>query len=126
MPKIQVEVKVNDGTYAVKQTGVEYVNVKNPATDLKMADATFSYVDFDIAEGDVVYLKYSTIVESGKTYQTTNIMLNGLLLDTSPFVAQDPIPNSRDYHVDADNGSCTLQWAAGPTATKHRLFFGSD
>ncbi len=117
---------MNDGAYTVKQTGVEYVNVKDPATDLKMADATFSYVDFDVAEGDVVYLKYSTIVESGKTYQTTNVMLNGLLLDTSPFVAQDPIPNSRDYHIDADNGSYTLQWTAGPTATKHRLFFGSN
>ena len=126
MPKIKVEVKVNEGKYVVKQNDVDFVNVKNPVTDLKMADATFSYVDFDIEEGDSVYLKYSTIVESGKTYQTTNIMLNGLLLDTSPFVAQDPVPNSRDYHYDCDNGSCTLQWTAGPTATKHRLFFGTD
>ena len=126
MPKIKVEIRINDGDYAVKQDQVDFVNVKNPATDLKMADATFSYVDFDVAEGDIVYLKYTTVVESGKTYQTTNIMLNGLLLDTSPFVAQDPVPNSRDYHYDCDNGSCTLQWTAGPTAVKHRLFFGTD
>ena len=126
MPKIKVEVKINDGGYVVKQDNVDFVNVKNPATDLKMADATYSYVDFDVADGDVVYLKYSTIVEAGKSYQTTNVMLNGLLLDTSPFVAQDPVPNSRDYHVDADNGSLELQWTAGPTAVKHRLFIGSD
>ncbi len=126
MPYIKVEVRINEGEYVVKQENVEFVNVKNPVTDLKMADATFSYVDFDIEEGDSVYLKYSTVVETGKTYQTTNIMLNGLLLDTSPFIAQDPVPNSRDYHYDCDNGTCTLSWTAGPTAVKHRLFFGTD
>ena len=126
MPKIKVEVKVNEGGYVVEQDDVDFVNVKNPVTNLKMSDATFSYVDFNIEEGDSVYLKYTTIVESGKTYQTTNIMLNGLLIDTSPFVAQDPVPNSRDYHYDCDNGSCALQWTSGPTAAKHRLFFGTD
>lgn len=126
MPKIKVEVKINEGEYVVKQNNVEFVNVKNPVTDLKMADATYSYVAFDLEENDSVYLRYSTIVESGKTYQTTNVMLNGLLLDTSPFVAQDPSPNSRDYHYDCDNGSCTLKWTAGPTAVKHRLFIATD
>ncbi|MBR1688590.1 MAG: T9SS C-terminal target domain-containing protein [Prevotella sp.] len=126
MPKIKVELKINKGAYTVKQTDVDFVNVKNPVTDLKMADATYSYVGFDIEEGDSVYLRYTTVVEAGKTYQTTNVMLNALLLDTSPFVAQDPIPNSRDYHYDCDDGSCELQWTAGPTAAKHRLYFGTD
>ncbi len=126
MPKIKVEVRINDGEYVTKQDNVDFVNVKNPVESLKMADATFSYVDFDIEEGDEVYLRYTTVVEAGKTYQTTNVMLNGLLLDTSPFVAQDPVPNSRDYHYDCDEGFCTLQWTAGPTATKHRVFFGTD
>jgi len=126
MPNIKVELKINDGEYVVKQDDVEFVNVKNPVENLKMADATFSYVDFNIQEGDVVYLRYSTIVETGKTYQTTNIMLNGLLFDSSPFVSQDPVPTNRDYHVDADNGSCTVQWTAGPTTVKHRLFFGTN
>ena len=126
MPKIKVEVKINEGEYIVKQENVDFVNVKKPETDLKMSDATFSYVDFNIAEGDSVYIKYSTIVETGKTYQTTNVMLNGLLFDTSPFIAQDPVPNNRDFHIDGDNGSYTLRWTAGPTASKHRLFFGTD
>ena len=128
MPKIQVEVKINEGEYVVKQNQVEMTNVKpnKHEAELKMADATSSYVDFNIAEGDSVYLRYSTIVETGKTYQTTNVMLNGLLFDTSPFIAQDPVPSNRDFHIDADNGSYTLQWTAGPTANKHRLFFGKD
>ena len=128
MPKIMVELKINEGEYVMKQDNVDFVNVKatGKEADLKMADATFSFVEFDISEGDSVYLRYTTIVEEGKTYQTTNVMLNGLLFDTSPFVAQDPIPTSRDYHYDCDNGSCTLRWTAGPTASKHRLFFGTD
>ena len=126
MPKIKVELKINDGEYVVKQDNVDFVNVKNPVESLKMADASFSYADFNVNDGDVVYIKYTTIVESGKTYQTTNVMLNGLLFDTSPFVSQDPVPTNRDYHIDADNGSCTVKWTAGPTAAKHRLFFGSD
>ena len=126
MPKIKVELKINEGEYIVKQNDVDFANVKNPVENLKMADAPFSYVDFNIKEGDVVYIKYTTIVETGKTYQTTNVMLNGLLFDSSPFVSQDPVPTNRDYHVDADHGSCTLKWTAGPTATKHRLFLGTN
>lgn len=126
MPKIKVELKINEGEYVVKQNDVDFANVKNPVENLKMADAPFSYVDFNIKEGDVVYIKYTTIVETGKTYQTTNVMLNGLLFDSSPFVSQDPVPTNRDYHVDADQGSCTLKWTAGPTATKHRLFLGTN
>lgn len=126
MPKIKVELKINEGEYVVKQNDVDFANVKNPVENLKMADAPFSYVDFNIKEGDVVYIKYTTIVETSKTYQTTNVMLNGLLFDSSPFVSQDPVPTNRDYHVDADQGSCTLKWTAGPTATKHRLFLGTN
>ena len=128
MPNIKVELKKNEGAYVTKQDDVQFANVMANGQEaaLKMSDATFSYIDFDVEEGDSVYIRYSTIVEAGKTYQTTNVMLNGLLLDTSPFVAQDPIPTSRDYHYDCDNGSCTLQWTAGPTAAKHRLYFGTQ
>ena len=126
MPNIKVELKKNKGEYVTQQDDVEFVNVKNPVEDLKMADATFSYVSFDVEETDSIYIRYTTIVEAGKTYQTTCMMLNGLLLDTSPFVAQDPVPTSRDYHYDCDNGSCTLQWIAGPTAATHRLYFGTS
>jgi hypothetical protein len=82
MPKIKVELKINEGEYVVKQNDVDFANVKNPVENLKMADAPFSYVDFNIKEGDVVYIKYTTIVETSKTYQTTNVMLNGLLFDS--------------------------------------------
>jgi hypothetical protein len=109
-----------------QQTGVQFANVKQTVTDLKMADAPFSYVEFTVAEGETVAITYTTEVESGKTYQTTNLILNGLLIDRSPLVATDPTPNNHDYHVDADNGSLTLSWAPATVAVKHGLVIGTD
>ena len=121
MPTIKVDV---NGTVA--QTGVTFANVKQTVTDLKMADAPYSYVEFSVAEGESVIITYTTEVESGKTYQTTNMMLNGLLIDRSPLVAMDPLPNHRDFHLDADDGTYTLQWAPTTVAVKHKLVIGTD
>lgn len=121
MPTIKVDI---NGTVA--QTGVTFANVKQTVADLKMADAPYSYVEFSVAEGESVAITYTTEVESGKTYQTTNMMLNGLLIDRSPLVAMDPQPNHRDFHIDADNGTYTLQWAPATIAVSHRLVIGTD
>ena len=121
MPKIQVS--VND---AVVLKDVEFANVKSTKGELKMADAPFSYVEFEVGEGESVEITYTTIVETGKTYQTTNVMLNGLLIDRSPLIAMDPVPNHQDFHIDADGGSYTLSWAAASVAVKHRLYIGQD
>ena len=109
------------------QTGVTFVNVINTKGALKMADATFSYVELDIIqEGQPVTLTYTTEVAAGKTYQTTNVMLNGLLIDRSPLIAMDPTPSHQDFHVDADNGQTTLKWASAAVAVKHKLVWGTD
>ena len=110
-------------------TGVEFVNVKATGHegDLKMADASFSYMEFDIIQdGQPIAFTYTTEVESGKEYQTTCIILNGLLIDRSPVLAMDPTPNNQDYHFDADDGSCTLQWAPATVAVGHKLVIGTD
>ena len=121
MPTIRVDL---NGEQA--QTGVQFANVLQTVADLKMADAPFSYVEFIVAEGETVAITYTTEVEEGKTYQTTNMMLNGLLIDRSPLVAMDPTPNNHDYHVDADGGTLTLQWAPATVAVKHALVIGTD
>ena len=121
MPTIKVE--VNGETV---QTGVQYANVKQTATDLRMQDAPYSYVEFNVEEGAKVEVTYTTEVDDGKTYQTTNLMLNGLLIDRSPLVATDPTPNHRDFHLDADNGTYTLQWAPATIAVSHRLVVGTN
>ena len=121
MPDIKVEVNG-----AEVQNNVKFANVKQTVTDLKMADAPYSYVEFTVGEGEQVQITYTTIVESGKTYQTTNMMLNGLLIDRSPLVAMDPVPDNQDYHIDADGGSYTLQWAPATVAVSHKLVLGTD
>ena len=109
------------------QKGVEFVNVKENKGELKMSDATYSYIEFDIIqEGQPISFTYTTEVEEGKTYQTTNVILNGLLIDRSPVQAMDPTPNHLDYHVDGDDGSVTLQWAGAAVAVKHKLVWGTD
>ncbi len=109
------------------QTGVEFVNVKEKEGELKMADATYSYIEFDIIqEGQSITFTYTTEVETGKVYQTTNVILNGLLIDRSPVQAMDPEPNHQDFHVDGDNGSVTLKWAGAAVAVKHKLVLGTD
>ena len=138
MPTIRVDVVRKDtqtdgsvtqyvDTSLEGQTGVEYVNVKSTASDLKMADAAYSYVEFDVVqEGQPVTITYTTEVQTGKSYQTTCMMLNGLLIDRSPLVATDPVPHHTDYHVDADAGSVTLSWAPATVAVGHRLVWGTD
>lgn len=121
MPTVRVDV---NGTTAI--TGGKFTNVMSTATDLKMSEAGSTYVEFDVAEGQPVVITYSTEVAAGKEYQTTCMMINGLLFDTNPYMAQDPVPDNMEYHADADNGSLTLSWAASSVAVSHKLVLGTD
>ena len=116
-------------TIIAQQSGIEYVCVKPTGheSELRMSDASFSYVEFDIIqEGQPVTITYTTEVEEGKEYQTTCVILNGLLIDRSPVVAMDPTPNNYDYHYDASNGSVTLKWEPATIAVSHKLVWGTD
>ena len=126
MPTIKVDV-MRDQEPVAAQTGMAYANVKSTATDLKMSDAAFSYIEFEVLETtQTITVAYTTEVETGKKYQTTNVMLNGLLIDRSPLTAMDPKPGHRDYHLDADDGSYTLQWTPAAVAVKHKPVVGTE
>ena len=126
MPTIKVDV-MRDQEMVAAQTGMAYANVKATASDLKMSDAAFSYIEFEVLETtQTITVTYTTEVETGKKYQTTNVMLNGLLIDRSPLTAMDPKPGHRDYHLDADDGSYTLQWTPAAVAVKHKLVVGTE
>ena len=126
MPTIKVDVMRDQETVAA-QTGMAYANVKATASDLKMSDAAFSYIEFEVLETtQTITVTYTTEVETGRKYQTTNVMLNGLLIDRSPLTAMDPKPGHRDYHLDADDGSYTLQWTPAAVAVKHKLVVGTE
>ncbi len=132
MPTISVIAERTDADQATPQqvaqiTGVPYVNVNSTPANLKMANATYSYVEFEVTQATKsVAVTYTTEVEPDKTYQTTNVMLNGLLIDRSPLIAMDPVPGNKDYHADADDGSLTLQWAPATVAVRHKLVIGTD
>jgi len=121
MPKINVEV---NGTMA--QQGVEYSNVQSTASDLKMSDASYSYVEFNVAEGDSVIITYSTAPESGVEYQTTCMMLNGIIIDESPYRAADPEPANKNFHYDGDDGIVDFSWTPASVAVSHKLVFTTD
>ncbi len=126
MPTIKVEA-LRDQESVASQSGVSYANVKSTAANLKMSDAAFSYVEFEVLETtQTITVTYTTEVESGKQYQTTNVMLNGLLIDHSPLTALDPNPAHRDYHLDADDGCYNLQWTPATMAVSHKLVIGTD
>ena len=126
MPTIKVEA-LRDQESVASRSGVSYANVKSTAANLKMSDAAFSYVEFEVLETtQTITVTYTTEVESGKQYQTTNVMLNGLLIDHSPLTALDPNPAHRDYHLDADDGSYNLQWTPATMAVSHKLVIGTD
>jgi hypothetical protein len=126
MPTIKVDVMRDQETVAA-QTGMAYANVKATASDLKMSDAAFSYIEFEVLETtQTITVTYTTEVETGRKYQTTNVMLNGLLIDRSPLTAMDPKPGHHDYHLDADDGSYTLQWTPAAVAVKHKLVVGTE
>ena len=119
--------KTYTDTPVASLTGVPYVNVINTKGALKMADCSYSFIEFDIIqEGQPVTVTYTTEPDGSTTYQTTCMMLNGLLIDRDPRIATDPTPSHQDYHVDADNGSVTLSWYASTLGIKHKLVWGED
>ncbi len=116
-PDIQVKV---DGV--VKVTGV-----KHSSGAKKASECSFSYVEFTVTEGQPVVIEYACVPESGKTYQRTSIMINGLEFDINPYGVMDPVPANYDFHVATDDiGSISFSWMPVEGATLHRLFYGTD
>lgn len=103
-------------------------NVKQSANAQTIGDAGMSYITVNAAEGQDVVVTYESVVESGATYGSTNVYLNGLILDetSTKFLASTPNPTDKDFHFDADTGRAVLQWTAAEGATRHYLYFSTD
>ena len=100
-----------------------------------MADATVLVTTFNVASTDEeVVFTFSTSDDDapdmeGKTGMDKTPVLNGFMIDAvqSSAQAKRPNPADQDMHVDADNGSCRISWAAAnDLVTKHRFYFGTD
>lgn len=89
------------------------------------ASAASSFITFTATAGKTVNIDYVSV----GTGSYKNVFLNNLSLDIAnpDAQAQTPTPTDRDMHVDADNGSLTLKWAAPKNgATAYEIYLGTD
>ena len=101
-----------------------------------MKEATVLMTEFSVASTDEeVVFSISTSEDDApadagtKKNNDKTPLLNGFMIDVanSTLQAKLPVPADRDMHIDADNGSFTLEWSAANTDVKaHRLYFGTD
>lgn len=89
-------------------------------------EAGSSYITFTAKEGETVVITYTTTPESGKTYSTTSMMLNGLEFDVAAMTATDPTPSNQDYHAGQEDGTVQFSWTAAVGAVAHKLVLGTD
>ena len=89
-------------------------------------EAGSSYITFTAKEGEPVVITYATTPESGKTYSTTSMMLNGLEFDVAAMTATDPTPSNQDYHAGQEDGTVQFSWTAAVGAVAHKLVLGTD
>lgn len=101
-----------------------------------LQDATVLTTEFSVGSADEeVVIDITTADDDApanaadKEHQDKTPILNGFLIDVVSTTAQArrPSPADADMHVDADDGSCLLSWAAaGSEVTAHRLYLGTD
>lgn len=102
--------------------------VKQSANAQTIGDAGMSYITVDAVEGKNVVITYESVLEAGKTYDCTNVYINGIVVDevNTSMLASTPYPADKDYHANADTGYITLSWACAKGATEHHVYFGTD
>ena len=113
-----IEILVN-GT--VVATGQKFTSAARST-----AEAGTSFIRFNVTEGQPVVITYRTVLESGKTYTNTRMMLNGLEFDVAEIVATDPIPVNHEFHAGTDDGTITFSWTGAESAVSHKLVIGTD
>ena len=87
--------------------------------------AALSYVTFTATSGQEVVVLFA----SKNTATYNNVYINGFEIDTpnTKLQANNPVPNNADEHVNADNGSLTLDWGAATSgAASHDVYFGTS
>lgn len=89
-------------------------------------DATKFFTTVTAKEGqDVVILFQGQI---GTSANKKTIIINAIEIDTrnADMQAKNPLPRDGDEHIDADNGTYTLNWVAADGAVSHNVYFGTN
>lgn len=84
------------------------------------------YTDFTINDNEDAVFEFKITTNSDASNKT--VIINGFEIGTSNADAQAtaPVPADRDEHMDADNGTFTLQWTAASDAVSHAVYFGTN
>jgi len=93
----------------------------------KPSECGYSYITFTANGTDDVVIQYVTRPAADTEYAFTAAVLNALVFDeANPITtAAEPTPADQDYHVDADNGACSLMWNGADAAVRHHIYFGT-
>ena len=113
-----IEVKVDGKVVA---TGVKFTSAAQST-----AEAGSSFITFNVTEGQPVVITYTTVLEAGKTYTNTRVMLNGLEFDAAAMAATDPQPVNHDFHAGTEDGTVSFSWVEAQGAVSHKLVLGTD
>lgn len=122
---------------AVKVNGqLVHENVAYSYQQPVAANATLLKTTINIENaGDVAELEFFTssanpgVADNGQTNAFNAPILNGLELNTIDVTAQakEPLPANGDMHVDADDKTVEMSWAAANESVKqHVLYIGTD
>lgn len=99
-----------------------------------VAAATCLLTEMNVTQaGEEMVLRFEATTDftpaTGKS-ANYNIYINGFELNVENISKQahTPVPTDRDIHVDADNGSFTLQWqpSLDGSTVSHTLYLGTD
>ncbi|MEO6478380.1 MAG: T9SS C-terminal target domain-containing protein [Luteolibacter sp.] len=118
-----MDVRVN-GTLVIDNLQPTIRAATNPLTPI-------SYVEFDVAgPATVTTLLFTAEISTAPAVTIKNVVINGFEIDTpnSTRIANTPVPNDGDEHVNADTGNVTLSWspATAGSAVSHNIYFGTD
>ncbi|MBN1417049.1 MAG: T9SS C-terminal target domain-containing protein [Bacteroidales bacterium] len=109
-------------------------NIKRSVRVLETSEATILLTELNVTRADQeMVLRIEPVRDfvapEGKTTDL-NVHINAIELNTSQVsrLAREPVPADGDLHVDADEGSFTLQWkpAKNGYTRSHHLYFGID
>ena len=118
------------GTFApidVYADGIQkYDNLALSIRETEISKVPIAYMYVDAVAGQDVVLLYVADTTTGASIK--NFMINGIEINTinSQYQARQPYPLNADEHVDADNGSLTLNWTNAPNGVASRIYFGQD
>ncbi len=103
-------------------------DVKQSENVLSIEQSGLSYTQFSAEDGKDVTVTFVSDPKVGTDYGSTLVYLNGIILDEASTVlrATNPVPETGDFHADADGGQVLLQWLAAKGATSHDLYFGTS